>query len=102
MVMRYELHHPVSGTRPLVGDVEALDASKPAMGEERDEAIIRLLREKLKGRNPDSRMAAQAGDPALDGPQGEDKYEPQRLSRKICWQYDSSARKVPLLRRHYI
>lgn len=31
-----------------------------------------------------------------------DVYEPQRLTRKICWQYNESARKVPLLRRSYI
>ena len=41
--------------------------------------------------------------PGAQRPAGEeDKYEPQRLSRKILWQYDSSAKKVPLLRRHYI
>jgi hypothetical protein len=33
---------------------------------------------------------------------GSDRYEPQRLTRKICWQYDESARKVPILRRPYI
>jgi hypothetical protein len=32
----------------------------------------------------------------------EDHYEPQRLTRKIHWQYDSSMKKVPMLRRNYI
>jgi hypothetical protein len=105
MIMRYELHHPEFAggpDRPLVGGVEALDAGRPApRGEERDEAIIQLLREKLKARDPGNRSATP---PARDGEAGpgEDRYEPQRLGRKICWQYDASARKVPLLRRHYI
>jgi hypothetical protein len=58
------------------------------------------LRQRLKerhGNTYDTRL------PARKRPAGEeDKYEPQRLNRKICWQYDSSAKKVPLLRRHYI
>jgi hypothetical protein len=59
-----------------------------------------LLREKLKGRGPSE---ARLGDgPGPASRVGEDKYEPQRLGRKICWQYDHTARKVPLLRRHYI
>jgi hypothetical protein len=101
--MRYELHHPASSggaDRPLVGGVEALEAGRHApRGEERDEAIIQLLREKLKARDPGNRSATS---PAAEGGGSEDRYEPQRLGRKICWQYDASARKVPLLRRHYI
>lgn len=104
MGMRYELHHPESAgrpDRPLIGGVEALDAGRPApRGEERDEAIIQLLREKLQSRDPGNRHATQSGNDAEAG--AEDKYEPQRLGRKICWQYDAAARKVPLLRRHYI
>lgn len=100
--MWYEFRQSVPDSRPLVGDVEALDASKASTGDERDDAIIQLLREKLKGRNQGNKGATKAGGPADEGTQGEDKYEPQRLSRKICWQYDSAARKVPLLRRHYI
>lgn len=102
MVMWYEFRQSVPDNRPLVGDVEAIDASRASTGDERDDAIIRQLREKLKGRNQGNKAATKAGSAAVDGVQGEDKYEPQRLSRKICWQYDSSARKVPLLRRHYI
>lgn len=100
---RYELHHPAYAgrpDRPLIGGVEALDGSRGApRGEERDEAIIQLLREKLKTRDPGNKAATRPG-PAASG--DSDKYEPQRLGRKICWQYDASARKVPLLRRHYI
>lgn len=106
MGMRYELHHPefAGGTdRPLVGGVEALDAGRPApRGEERDEAIIQLLRGKLKARDPGNRPATHPGVDGQAGAVSEDRYEPQRLGRKVCWQYDASARKVFLLRRHYI
>lgn len=105
--MRYELHRPgTAGVIPLVSDVEALDRSRSSRSDDRDEAIIQLLREKLKGRNPrngkDTEEAPKAAAAAPGAAQGEDKYEPQRLSRKILWQYDSTAHKVPLLRRHYI
>lgn len=102
--MRFELHHPGadSSERPLIGDVEPADAAHPGRGEERDEAILRLLREKLRGRPAPPKPAPKARPAASGNGESEDKYEPQRLSRKICWQYDHSARKVPLLRRHYI
>ncbi|HLP43615.1 MAG TPA: hypothetical protein VK465_19085 [Fibrobacteria bacterium] len=96
--MRYDLHHVVPGSRPLIADVEPADASRPG-AEDRDEAILELLREKLKGRQGNSPDTSGIRGHAAEG---EDKYEPQRLGRKICWQYDSTARKVPLLRRHYI
>lgn len=103
MVMRFDLHRPDAAPteRPLVGNVEALDSARPGHSEDRDEAIISLLREKLKGRQPAPKAAAPRPGQAPE-PTGEDKYEPQRLNRKIVWQYDSTARKVPLLRRHYI
>lgn len=101
--MRFELHHPGADTseRPLVGDVEALDAAR-GRSEERDGAILDLLRDKLRGRHtaPDSQSGAKRKPASEAGT--EDKYEPQRISRKICWQYDQSARKIPMLRRHYI
>ncbi|MEO6095059.1 MAG: hypothetical protein ABIW76_05075 [Fibrobacteria bacterium] len=92
---------PVAAVRPLVADVEALEGTPKGADPERDESILMMLREKLRERKgnaygnwaPDSRKPAKGE---------EDKYEPQRLNRKICWQYDSSAKKVPLLRRHYI
>jgi hypothetical protein len=103
--MASEINLNLTDDRPLVGDVEVLGS--PLAGhqrgrDERDESIIRLLRDKLKDRdsgNPDATLPAR---PRRVHAEGEDKYEPQRLSRKICWQYDSSAHKVPLLRRHYI
>jgi len=102
--MRADLSSPLRDDRPLVGDVEALaDSQADYYREERDEAIIRLLRDKLREREARNMTATKPIlTPAAEGTEGEDKYEPQRLSRKICWQYDSSARKVPLLRRHYI
>jgi hypothetical protein len=101
--MREDIARPRLDSRPLVGSVESLDPSGAGTND-RDEAIIQLLREKLKGRghgDPALKPRRRASDKAPQG-EGEDKYEPQRLSRKICWQYDSSARKVPLLRRPYI
>lgn len=101
--MRYELHRPgTAGVTPLVNDVEPLDRPKHGSTGERDEAIIQLLREKLKDRGQGNSKDTQGGAPTAGDSQGEDKYEPQRLSRKIVWQYDSAARKVPLLRRPYI
>jgi hypothetical protein len=100
--MASEIKSTQSNDRPLVGDVETLGDPAPGRNrdrEDRDETIIRLLRGKLKDREPGNMPATV---PGAEGPEGEDKYEPQRLSRKICWQYDSSAHKVPLLRRHYI
>lgn len=92
---------PVAAVRPLVGDVEAPEGPSQGANPERDEDILMMLRQKLRERKgngygtwvPDSRRPAQGE---------EDKYEPQRLNRKICWQYDSTAKKIPLLRRHYI
>lgn len=96
--MRYDLHHVIPGARPLIADVEPADATRPG-AEERDDAMLELLREKLKGRQGNNQGTSGTRRSAAEG---EDKYEPQRLGRKICWQYDSTARKVPLLRRHYI
>src|SRR5258708_33558712 len=97
--MRHDLERPVSAVRPLVGEVEKPGAIPQDSGKDRDEDIILALRRKLSERNSNDTVPA----PRRKGPAGEaDKYEPQRLSRKICWQYDSSAKKVPLLRRHYI
>ena len=102
--MRPDLERPLMAERPLVADVEALEGSRSGLphrapdgmaAQDRDDAIIRLLRDKLKQRRPgNSEVTPESGEA--------DKYEPQRLVRKICWQYDSNARKVPLLRRPYI
>lgn len=98
--MRHDLEQPVSPVRPLVGDVESIAGTAPVTRRERDEDIIRMLRNKLKERGPEAAPAPRNRRKS-DLPT-EDKYEPQRLGRKICWQYDVNARKVPLLRRHYI
>ena len=58
----------------------------------REESVLAQLRGMLRRRHGD---AEDEGDEP-------DRYEPQRLTRKIHWQYDGQARKVPLLRRPYI
>lgn len=98
--MRPDLIRPVLPVRPMVGDVEALEAAPDGADQERDQDILMMLRQRLKDRNGNLYDTRQPARKRLAGE--EDKYEPQRLNRKICWQYDSSAKKVPLLRRHYI
>src|SRR5689334_11648531 len=90
--------------RPLVGELETIGDARPGHGDEgRDGAIIRQLREQLKDRRQGNTSDTPPKRRKTDKPgELEDKYEPQRLARKICWQYDSTAHKVPLLRRHYI
>ncbi|MEO7426226.1 MAG: hypothetical protein ABI036_13645 [Fibrobacteria bacterium] len=96
--MRDDMDRPVPSISPLVGNVEKSEASPKAY--ERDEDILLMLRRKLQQRNSEATQGAAA---KRRGPAGEeDKYEPQRLNRKICWQYDINAKKIPLLRRHYI
>jgi hypothetical protein len=101
MDMRPDLMRPVAAVRPLVGDVEALEGAPQGANPERDEDILMMLRRKLRERKG-SGYGTWAPDPRKPAQGEEDKYEPQRLNRKICWQYDSTAKKVPLLRRHYI
>jgi hypothetical protein len=103
--MRPDLERPAPADLPLVGNVEPLSGAKTGIGQEayRDEAIIDLLRRKLKERSSGNIPVTggrRAGDKRVSSE--EDKYEPQRINRKICWQYDNTARKIPLLRRHYI
>jgi hypothetical protein len=87
----------------MVGSVEKLEGTKDGASQDRDEDIISMLRRKLKERASGNANDTKGGMKFLNGPAGdEDKYEPQRISRKICWQYDNNAKKVPLLRRHYI
>lgn len=104
--MASDLKLSASDDRPLVGDVEFLGdpkAGRQRDREDRDESILRMLRDKLHDREEGNAYVTRPARPRAQGVPGEeDKYEPQRLSRKICWQYDSAARKVPLLRRHYI
>ncbi len=101
MGMRPDLMRPVAPVKPLVGDVEAVAGVPVSADPDRDESILMMLRQKLRERkgNAHGTLAPPSREPANGE---EDKYEQQRISRKICWQYDSSAKKVPLFRRHYI
>ena len=102
---RPDLELPLPTPRPLIGNVEALAGPRSGLGQDstRDESILGVLRERLQERRQ-SNIKVTGGRRASDKrPIGqEDKYEPQRISRKICWQYDQTAHKIPLLRRHYI
>ena len=102
---RPDLELPLPTERPLVGNVEAMAGMRSGVGQDssRDETILGLLRERLEERRQGN-IPATGGRRASDKrPAGaEDKYEPQRINRKICWQYDQTAHKIPLLRRHYI
>jgi malate synthase len=92
---------PVAAVRPLVGDIEALEGAPKGADQERDEDILMMLRQKLRERKGTA-YGTWPPNPGKADQSEEDKYEPQRLNRKICWQYDSTAKKIPLLRRHYI
>jgi hypothetical protein len=100
MDMRPDLMRPVQPVRPMVGGVEALEGQPDSAAQERDRDVLLALRERLRERG--SAYDTWAPNPRKRAAGEEDKYEPQRLNRKICWQYDSAAKKVPLLRRHYI
>lgn len=102
--MRSDLQRLPHDPRPLVGGVEQPGGSETgSRSGDRDEDIIRMLRSKLKERGPAAKAADLPFTPDQKQASGdEDKYEQQRIGRKICWQYDSNAKKVPLLRRHYI
>ncbi len=95
--MRPDIERPVLATTPLVGGVAAAQAVPATPERDRDEAILGFLRQRLWERAHASKRT-----PSTLPSGEEDKYEQQRLSRKILWQYDSHAKKVPLLRRHYI
>jgi len=93
--MRPDLERPVLPAAPLVAGVAAPTAVPAVPERDRDEAILGFLRQRLWERAQGNRR--------VTSPSGEeDKYEPQRLNRKIMWQYDGKAKKVPLLRRPYI
>lgn len=103
--MRPDLERPILADRPLISNVESLQGARSGLPEEynRDDTIISSLRKRLREQtasNTDATGGRRASDKKPAGE--EDKYEPQRISRKICWQYDNTARKIPLLRRHYI
>jgi hypothetical protein len=78
---------------PEIEGVLPVDEREPFEKHFRENKVLHQLRKQLRRRKSDS-DTTQAEDP--------DRYEPQRLTRKICWQYDVNAHKVPLLRRPYI
>ncbi len=92
--MRPDLERPVLPATPLVEGVAGALPPAPVPERDRDEAILGFLRQRLWERAHSNKRVTPEGE--------EDKYEPQRLNRKILWQYDGKAKKVPLLRRPYI
>ena len=80
---------------PAVPEVDGVQpANEREPGEQRQEkSLLDRLRNMLRQNN------REAASSSLDGA---DRYEPQRLTRKIHWQYDGHAHKVPMLRRPYI
>jgi hypothetical protein len=97
-VTRPDLQRPPAESGPLIGGVPGISAVPATPERDRDEAILSFLRQRLWERAHVGKHDSAAGKVAAE----EDKYEPQRLNRKIMWQYDSSAKRIPLLRRHYI
>lgn len=80
---------------PLIAEPPPATAAGQFAGQSldpRDARILAHLKAMLRGK-PETGAAGKASG---------DRYEPQRLTRKITWQYDGQARKVPLLRRAYI
>jgi hypothetical protein len=93
--MRPDLEMPIIPPSPLVPGVTGPEPVPSVPERDRDEAILGFLRQRLWERAHGNRRVTSP-------PGEEDKYEPQRLNRKIMWQYDGKAKKVPLLRRPYI
>jgi hypothetical protein len=99
--------------RPLVGRLESLDnGERYGRGQQNNEdasdsRLARLISDFFRG-DKEKRRRWLKSDP-LEALQNQaemdeeaDKYEPQRITRKIHWQYDRSMKKVPMLRRDYI
>ena len=103
--LRPDFEKPILADRPLVGNIESVLGMRADIGQDagRDETILSHLRRRLSDRKPGN-FPVTGGRRASDkkSVSVEDKYEQQRINRKICWQYDQSAKKVPLLRRNYI
>lgn len=93
--------------KPLVAQMAGMNAGSDGntSGTDADGRLLQLIGEFLRG-GKDKRKAllqkaqSEVSDPEEEG--DEDHYEPQRLTRKIHWQYDSRMKKVPMLRRDYI
>ncbi len=99
--------NPAGNPSPLIGNVESLDndvAARDYHLQQRDERMLEELRDSLnkKKKKRKEKEDEKAGEKESEEEAGEDHYEPQRLTRKICWQYDQQGRKIPMFRRPYM
>ncbi len=102
---------------PRIGVIEAIDSINPdANRQDSDAKLLRRLKQRLRKRKQSSGQSKNYsaendfGDAITGQNTGAiaslftdgDHYEPQRLTRKIVWQYNQDAKKVPMFRRSYI
>ncbi len=92
------------GNRSFTGDRSEAQEREDI---ERDLQILDMLRQKLRDKQGTPQQYGQRLPPeAIDKRPlliaDRDMYEPQRINRKICWQYTRDGKKVPLFRRAYI
>jgi hypothetical protein len=97
----------IAQERPLIARLDGMQQGHDSASdrETADERLVQLLGEFFRGGKEKRRQMLQGQPQSADSDvteDGEDKYEPQRLTRKIHWQYDRSMKKVPMLRRDYI
>lgn len=94
--------------RPLISRLDGMQQGHDSSAEREpaNEQWVQMLAEFFRGGKEKRRQMLQAASQNTSDTdsdeEGEDKYEPQRLTRKIHWQYDRSMKKVPMLRRDYI
>jgi|GEM_PF-1907322 len=93
--------------RPLVAKPEGSSGgnSYDTQGYDQGDGWMKLVGEFMRGGKDRRRqLLAAAGNAAKDREtiDEDDRYEPQRLTRKIHWQYNRDMKKVPMLRRDYI
>ncbi len=94
-------------TRPLVDRLVGMNAGNDSntAGADADGRMLQLIGEFLRGGKEKRKALLQKARSEIvevEEDNGEDLYEPQRITRKIHWQYDSRMKKVPMLRRDYI
>ncbi len=105
--MNMDQLNPSAPPNPLIGNVEALDhdvAARDYHLMQRDERMLEELRDNLKKKKKkrEEKKAEKENESESTDEAGEDHYEPQRLTRKICWQYDQQGKKIPMFRRPYL
>ncbi len=96
-----------SRPRPLVGRLEGLshDGGHRHGQDAAETRLAQMLGDFFRGGKEKRRRLLASTQGTVQNPESDDeadKYEPQRLTRKIHWQYDRSMKKVPMLRRDYI